>query len=81
MWVVHRHEITYVTPAGYADELRITTRVEDMRGARAVRQTTIERTCDQRTVAEIVTEWVWVRASDGRPMRLPRDAIVAFGTD
>jgi acyl-CoA thioester hydrolase len=78
MWVVHRHEITYVTPAGYGDELELTTTVEEMRGARAVRHTAMRRVADQRPIAEIRTEWVWLRAADGRPARLPPAAMAAF---
>jgi acyl-CoA thioester hydrolase len=81
MWVVHRHEITYVTPAGYGDDLELRTTVESMRGARAVRRTTMHRTLDRRAIAEIRTEWVWVRASDSRPARLPPEAIAAFASD
>ena len=78
MWVVHRHEITYHSAAEYGDELELTTTVEEMRGARAIRRTTMRRVTDQRAMAEIRTEWVWVRVADGRPARLPPDAMGAF---
>src|SRR5262245_58259619 len=60
-WVVRKHDITYHSPASYADELELTTRVESMRGARATRRTTILQRESRTPVAEIVTEWVWVR--------------------
>ena len=78
MWVVRRHDITYLLPAGYGDELELTTEVEDMRGARAMRHTTIRFGSDGRLVADIRTEWVWLRRADGRPTRLPQDIIDAL---
>ena len=81
LWVVHRHEITYLAPVGYGDELELTTEVQEMRGARAVRQTTMRLLGDDRPVLAMRTEWVWVRASDGRPQRLPPDVLHAFADD
>lgn len=77
-WVVRKHEITYFRPAGYGDNLELTTTVVSMRGARAVRRTSIQSSHGH-AVAEITTEWVWVRASDGRPLRLPRALLARFG--
>jgi acyl-CoA thioester hydrolase len=81
LWVVHRHEITYLAPAGYGDELELTTEVQDMRGARAVRRTTMHLRGSGRPVLEMRTEWVWIRASDGRPQRLPAELLRAFADD
>ena len=77
-WVVRRHEIVYHLPARYGDELELTTTVVEMRGARAVRQTQINR-ADATRLADVTTEWVWVRAADGRPTRVPREMVDAFG--
>ncbi len=76
-WVVHRHEIVYHRAAVYGDELNLTTRLIDMRGARGLRATAIELT-DGTPVADIRTEWVWVRVADGRPVRLPPEMTEAF---
>lgn len=76
-WVVSRHTIVYRRPAVYTDELELTTRVVSMRGARAERATTIALVSGP-LVAELTTEWVWVRAVDGRPLRLPPEVIAAF---
>ena len=70
-WVARRHELVYHQPAFYGDELELTTRVEEMRGARGVRHTTITRVSDGTLLTDIRTEWVWVRVSDGRPSRIP----------
>lgn len=77
-WVVRKHEITYRRPAGYGDDLELTTTVLSMRGARAVRHTLIKRV-DGPDLAEVTTEWVWVRANDGRPSRLPAALLTSFG--
>ena len=78
-WVVRKHEIVYHRPAVYGDELELTTTVTGMRGARGTRNTVIKRT-DGTLLAEIATEWVWVRATDGRPMRVPDTLLRAFGS-
>jgi acyl-CoA thioester hydrolase len=76
-WVVRRHEIVYHRPAVYGDELELTTTVKDMRGARGVRETTI-KLIDGTQLAEVTTEWVWIRAADGRPSRVPSELVEAF---
>jgi acyl-CoA thioester hydrolase len=76
-WVVRRHEITYRTPAIYGDELQLTTRAVSIKGARGLRDTSITRVSDGANIAEVYTEWVWVRLPDGRPTRVP-DEVVRF---
>lgn len=76
-WVVHRHGITYLRPAVYGDELEAVTCLQDVRGARGTRRTTITRVQDQAPIVEIVTEWVWVRLADGRPTRIPAEVSAA----
>ncbi len=74
-WVIRRTEITYHRPAVYGDEVELTVRVELVKGARGVRRTTINRIADGNLLAEVLTEWVWVRLSDGRPMPAPRELV------
>jgi acyl-CoA thioester hydrolase len=74
-WVVHRSVLTYHRPAVYRDLLELTVRVELVQGTRGIRRTTIKRAWDGRTVAEVLTEWVWVRTSDGRPARVPDELV------
>jgi acyl-CoA thioester hydrolase len=76
-WVVRQHEITYHRQALYGAELELETTVVSMRGARAIRQTSIH-TVDGALLADVTTEWVWIRVSDGRPTRVPRELIEAF---
>ena len=76
-WVVRKHEIVYHRPARFGQELELTTTVLSMRGARSTRHTTIALT-DTTLLAELTTEWVWVRATDGRPTRVPDAMVEAF---
>jgi acyl-CoA thioester hydrolase len=74
-WVIRRTEITYHRPAVYGDEVELTVRVELVRGARGVRRTTISRVADRELLAEVLTEWVWVRIRDGRPAPAPPELV------
>lgn len=76
-WVVRRSELTHHAPALYGDVVQVSVRVELVRGARGVRRTLITRQPDSRLLAEVVTEWAWVRLSDGRPARVPAQLVEA----
>jgi acyl-CoA thioester hydrolase len=70
-WVVREHRITFHRPAVYGDRVQGTTIVESMSAVSGVRRTVLRREPDGALLAEAVTNWVWVRASDGRPTRIP----------
>ena len=74
-WVVHHADITWRRPALLGDEVEISVRVESVRGARGIRRTWIRRVDDGELLAELLVEWAWVRASDGRPTRVPRELV------
>ena len=74
-------DIAYHRPALFGQELELTTTVVGMRGARATRASRIALAEGGALLAEISTEWVWVRASDMRPTRIPAEALAAFSTD
>ena len=74
-WLIRRSEITHHRPAVYGDEVLVSVRVELVRGVRAVRRTLIRRAGDGDLLAEVLTEWVWVRLSDGRPAPVPRELV------
>lgn len=76
--VVRRHLITYHRSAVLGDRIRVSTQVEAFRGARAGRKTRIELGHGP-LLAEVETEWVWVRADNGRPTRVPGEILGAFG--
>ena len=74
-WVIRHTDITYHQPAVYGDEVELTVKVELVKGARGVRRTSIRRVADGLLLAEVLTEWVWVRLSDGRPTAAPRELV------
>ena len=74
-WVIHKTEITYHRPAVYNDVVEVAVDVELIRGARGIRTTRITRSHDETLLAELWTEWAWVRLSDGRPMRVPPELV------
>lgn len=77
-WLVRRHEVTYHRPALHGDEVELTVRVLGVAGVRGRRHTTIRRAADATLLAEVVSEWVWVRLSDGRPAAVPREIVDAY---
>lgn len=77
--VVRRHEIRYRSPALPGDALAVTTELRRFDSRRAVRHTDIRRVADGTLLAEADTEWVWVDAERGRPVRVPEGVLEAFG--
>lgn len=77
-WFVRRHEITYREPARRLDEIEATVRVLHLGGVRGERRTTFHRVADGADLAEVRTEWVWVRLADGRPMRVPDEMLERY---
>jgi acyl-CoA thioester hydrolase len=64
-WVVREHHVTYHRPVEYGD-------------VRGLRRTEIHREADGALTTEVMTQWIWVRASDGRPTRVPADLLEVF---
>lgn len=76
--VVRRHTITYHQSAVLGDGIRVSTCVEAFKGARAGRTTRLERPGGV-LLAEVETEWVWIRVDNGRPTRVPQKVLETFG--
>jgi acyl-CoA thioester hydrolase len=77
-WVVRRHEITYHQPARRNDELELTVSVRGLGGVRGQRHTDIRLAPNGTLLAEVESEWVWVRIADGRPARVPAELLAAY---
>lgn len=75
--VVRRHTITYYRSAVLGDSIRVSTRVEAFKGARAGRKTRLELEGGV-LLAEIETEWVWIKVDNGRPTRVPQKVLEVF---
>jgi acyl-CoA thioester hydrolase len=81
-WVVRRHTITYFAPATAGDCIELTTELVSVRGARGIRRTTMRilgQSGASTPLADVETEWVWLRASDMRPTRVPPEMLAVFG--
>jgi acyl-CoA thioester hydrolase len=78
-WLVRRHEITFHQPARRGDEVELTVRVVGVGGVRGRRHTEIRLDADGTLLAEVASEWVWVRIADGRPARVPAELLAAYG--
>ena len=74
-WVVHEHRVTYHRPVTYGDVVLVTTLPQELGGVRGIRLTEIRRESDGVLTTEAWTDWVWVRLTDGRPQRVPRDLL------
>lgn len=77
-WVVRRHEITYHQPALRGDQVDATVRVLALAGVRGERRTFFRRVSDGVQLAEVWSEWVWVRTTDGRPTRVPEELLQVY---
>jgi acyl-CoA thioester hydrolase len=78
VWVVRKHELTYLKPALVGDRLRVETRVVHMAVASSVRRTRIVRPSDEAVLFEGATDWVYVDFERGRPARIPSEVRSRF---
>ena len=78
-WVVREHHVTYHAAARYGDVVLVTTIPLDIGGVRGLRRTEIRTEAGGALLTEVETLWIWVRASSGRPARVPADLIELFG--
>ena len=78
VWVVRQHLVTYHRPVLYGDAVLVTTLPQAIGGVRGTRRTEIHRESDGALATEVVTDWIWVRASDHRPTRVPADLLALF---
>jgi acyl-CoA thioester hydrolase len=78
-WVVREHHVTYHRPVVYGDVVLVTTLPQKLGGVRGTRRTEIRREADGALMTEALTEWIWVRATDSRPARVPAELLELFG--
>lgn len=77
-WVARSHRIEYLRPAYPGDRIEVRTWVADCRGVRSLRRYAFVRPSDDAVLARGETEWVFVSATTGRPMRIPESIRSAF---
>jgi len=78
VWVVRSHFITYIRPAFAGETITLRTWVAKFRQRSSSRRYLVQRTNDQRVLAEAETVWVYVDRQSGRPGRIPDDLRAAF---
>jgi acyl-CoA thioesterase FadM len=49
-------------------------------GVRGRRHTEIRLAAHDTLLAEVASEWVWVRIADGRPARVPPELLAAYAS-
>lgn len=79
VFVVRKHEIEYVLPVLEGEEVELVTWIAWWRGASSERRTQIRRLRDGVVVARAATLWAFVDFASGRPKRIPREIVAAFG--
>jgi len=77
-WVVREHHVTYRRPVEYGDVVLVTTLPQEIGGVRGLRRTEMHRESDGTLMTEVLSQWIWVRTSDGRPTRVPADLLALF---
>ncbi|MCX8092089.1 MAG: acyl-CoA thioesterase [Verrucomicrobiae bacterium] len=77
-WVARSHRIDYLAPAFAGDRLQVRTWVADFGRARSLRRYEFRRARDGVLLVRAETDWVFVRASDGRPCAIPDALKAAF---
>ena len=70
-WVVRTHYIEYLSPAFAGDALTLFTWVANFQKVRSLRKYKVVRLADQTLIARAETDWVFVNAKTGRPMKIP----------
>jgi acyl-CoA thioester hydrolase len=72
-WVVRTHFIEYLAPAFAGETLTVMTWVVNFQRVRSLRKYKIIRATDETVVARAETDWVFVNAKTGRPLKIPDD--------
>jgi acyl-CoA thioester hydrolase len=78
-FVVRRHEIDYLQPVFANQRIIVATWPCSMVRFTAMRRHQIIRADDGVTAARALTQWVYVDRATGRPRRMERELIEAFG--
>jgi acyl-CoA thioester hydrolase len=77
-WVARTHKIEYLRPAFAGERVTVLTWVADFRKVRSLRKYKFLRVSDATVLAVAETDWVLVRASNGRPLAIPAEMQHAF---
>jgi acyl-CoA thioester hydrolase len=77
-WVVRRHEIEYLRPAGPGSTVVVRTWVRTMDKASSWRAYMVQDESGRTVFARGQTLWAWINYETGRPCRIPPEVLAAF---
>lgn len=77
-WLTRRTDIEYLRPLHYGDSVEVRTWVMDFHRVRSRRAYEMRALASGELVARAVTDWVYVNAATGRPVRVPPEMAAAF---
>jgi len=77
VWVVRRHDISYLLPAFAGEALEAITWAHTLKGASSLRRTAFMRS--GKVLARAETTWALIDAATGRPTRVPAPMYAAYG--
>lgn len=88
VWLIREHQVDFLSPLRYGDQVRVITWVADFRRVRSRRAYEIrgrgipgytnEQTGDERLVARAFTDWVFLDLDTGRPAVIPDEVGRAY---
>lgn len=77
-WLTRRTDIEYLRPLHYGDSVEVRTWVMDFHRVRSRRAYEMRALASGELVARAVTDWVYVDAGTGQPVRVPAEMAAAF---
>ncbi|HEY6557423.1 MAG TPA: acyl-CoA thioesterase [Polyangiaceae bacterium] len=79
IWVVRRHDVTYLAPAFARETLDALTWVASARAATSLRRTCFYRAEGGALLARAETTWALLNLASGKPTRIPHDLMSRYG--
>lgn len=80
IWVVRRHDVTYLAPAFARETLDALTWVSSARAATSLRRTCFYRVADGVLLARAETTWALLDLATRKPTRIPADLMNRYGS-
>jgi acyl-CoA thioester hydrolase len=72
-WVVRSHQVEYLLPAFAGERVQVLTWVANLNRALSLRRYRFLRAADGKLLVRGETQWVFVSAQTGRPLRIPAE--------
>ena len=76
--LIRKHQIQYVQPALFDDEIEVSSYVYDAKRASAMRYYALTRVSDGALLAQVNSLSVWVDLKTGQPARFPGQFLADF---